>query len=231
MCKTRHIHPDRHRAQPLQIAAGIQFQESRGSDNSSGDSTLPAFDNPGEITGLLHAWQGGSDDARDGLWSVLYSELRAIARGLLHRTGRGGRGDDNSLVHKAYLRLILSEVDWRDRRHFFAVAARAMRFVLTDEARRQLAKKRGQGETVPLDTSSQAAGPPARPPEEVLSIHQLLNELAEIHPRYGRLVELRYFAGLSVEETAKVLDVTPRTVVRDWKTTRLWLLGQLKATT
>ena len=196
--------------------------------NSTG--TITSFDNSGEITHLLHAWQGGSGEAQNGLWSTLYNELRSLAGAVLRRQGRGARHDATSLVHKAYLRLMLSDVPWSDRRHFFAVAARAMRFVLTDEARRQLARKRGEGETLPLDDSaSQLAEPSIRRPEEVLSIHQAVTRLAEIHPRYAKLVELRYFAGLSVKETAAVLEVTTRTVVRDWKTARVWLLRELKA--
>ena len=187
---------------------------------------------PGEITRLLHAWQGGSSVAEGELWPILYDELRKLARGVLRRQGRGARDQATSLVHKAYLRLLGSQVDWGDRRHFFAVAARAMRFVLADEARRQLSKKRGQGETLSLDgLFSEVADPLARRPEEVLAVHQALERLAEIQPRHEKLVELRYFAGLSVKETAEVLAVTGRTVVRDWKAVRVWLHGELRDTT
>ena len=184
-------------------------------------------ENPGEITRFLHAWQGGRE-ARDEHWPILYRELKNLARGVLRRRGRGAREQATSLVHKAYLRLLGSEVAWNDRQHFFAVAARAMRFVLTDEARRQMARKRGAGETVTLDGSSpEATDPSGRRPEEVLAVHQALAKLAARHPRHEKLVELRYFAGLSVAETAAVLGVTPRTVVRDWKTVRVWLRGEL----
>lgn len=184
--------------------------------------------NPGEITRLLHAWQGGSGEALNELWHLLYGELKSLARGVLRRQARGARHEATSLVHKAYLRLLGTEVEWSDRRHFFAVAARAMRFVLADEARRQLSRKRGEGETLTLDgTLPEVADPLARRPEEVLAIHQALAKLAEIQPRHEQLVELRYFAGLSVEETAEVLAVTPRTVVRDWKAVRIWLHGEL----
>ena len=187
--------------------------------------------NPGEITRLLHAWRGGSSEALDELWPILYRELRSLARGVLRGRGRGSREQATSLVHKAYLRLLGSEVESGARRHFFAVAARAMRFVLADEARRQLAKKRGEGETLTFDgTLPEVADPLAYRPEEVLAVHQTLAKLALIHPRHEQLVELRYFAGLSVEETAEVLEVTPRTVVRDWKTVRVWLHGELRDT-
>ena len=187
--------------------------------------------NSGEITRLLQAWQGGSGEALDELWPILYGELKSLARGVLRRQGRGARDQATSLVHKAYLRLLGSEVVWNDRRHFFAIAARAMRFVLADEARRQLSKKRGEGETLTLDGSlPEVADPLFRSPEEVLAVHQALTKLAGIQPRHEQLVELRYFAGLSVEETAEILEVTPRTVVRDWKAVRVWLHGELKAT-
>lgn len=187
--------------------------------------------NPGEITRLLQAWQGGSGAALDELWQLLYSELKSLARGVLRRQPRGARHQATSLVHKAYLRLLGTEVTWSDRRHFFAVAARAMRFVLADEARRQLSRKRGEGETLTLDdTLPEVADPLAHRPEEVLAVHQALAKLAAIQPRHEQLVELRYFAGLSVEETAEILEVTPRTVVRDWKAVRVWLHGELRST-
>jgi RNA polymerase sigma factor (TIGR02999 family) len=186
---------------------------------------------PGDVTRLLRAWRDGSGEAESELWRLLYDELRALAHGVLRRRGRGGRGQATSLVHKAYLRLLGSDVAWADRRHFFAVAARAMRFVLADEARRQLAKKRGAGPPPALDSAlPEVADPLARRPEEVLAVHQALAKLAEIRPRHEKLVELRYFAGLSVEETAEILELTPRTVVRDWKTVRTWLHGELEAT-
>ncbi|HXT20383.1 MAG TPA: ECF-type sigma factor [Thermoanaerobaculia bacterium] len=184
---------------------------------------------PHEITRLLEAWNCGDSKDHDRLWQLLYGELKSLARGVLRRQGRGARHQATSLVHKAYLRLLGTDVEWNDRRHFFAVAARAMRFVLADEARRQLAGKRGGGETLSLDDGlPEAADPSSLRPEEVLSIHEALSKLAAIQPRHEQLVELRYFAGLSVEETADVLEVTPRTVVRDWKAVRVWLHGELK---
>ncbi len=183
---------------------------------------------PGEITRLLHAWHGGSDAARDELWQILYDELKKLAGSVLRGHGRAGRDQASSLVHKAYLRLLGTEVDWNDRRHFFAVAARAMRFVLVDEARRQVAGKRGDGESATLgDGLAEVAEPLDHSPEEVLAVHEALAKLTQVRPRHAKLVELRYFAGLSVEETAEVLEVTTRTVVRDWQAVRLWLHGEL----
>lgn len=186
---------------------------------------------PSEITRLLHAWQEGSAQAQDELWGILYRELKGMARSALRRQGRQG-GGATSLVHLAYLRLLGADVDWTDRSHFFAVASRAMRFVLIDEARRQLTGKRrvkGGDSSTGEPGWIEVADPGGYRPEEVLAVHQALEKLAEINPRHEKLVELRYFAGLSVEETAEVLGVTPRTVVRDWKSVRLWLHHRLEA--
>lgn len=192
---------------------------------------MPNPVHPADITRLLHAWKSGSTEAQDKLWQLLYAELKDLARGVLRQQSKGARYQATSLVHKAYLRLLGAEVDWQDRRHFFAVAARAMRFVLADEARRQLSKKRGEGGTLELDGGlEEPTDRLAYRPEEVLAVHQALTRLAEIQPRHEQLVELRYFAGLSVEETAEVLEVTPRTVVRDWKAVRIWLHGALAST-
>jgi RNA polymerase sigma-70 factor (ECF subfamily) len=202
---------------------------SGGLEPPGADSPMQSDKDSGEITRLLQAWKRGDGEAQDQLWQLVYGELKSLARGVLRQQGRGARHQATSLVHKAYLRLLGTDVGWSDRRHFFAVAARAMRFVLADEARRQLSKKRGEGEMVTLDgTLPEVADPLARRPEEVLAVHQALAKLAAIQPRHERLIELRYFAGLSVEETAEVLEVTPRTVVRDWKAVRVWLHGELR---
>lgn len=184
--------------------------------------------NRGEVSRLLAVWQDGNGEAQTELWQILYDELKRLARSVLRGQGRGARDGATSLVHKAYLRLLGSQVTCGDRQHFFAIAARAMRFVLADEARRQLSKKRGLGETLELDGGlPEARDPLGLDPEEVLAIHVALEKLAKTHPRHEKLVELRYFAGLSVEETAEVLGVTPRTVVRDWRAVRVWLHAEL----
>ena len=187
----------------------------------------------GEITRLLRAWHDGNEAAMDDLWPIVYGELKRLAGGVLRDKNRAGRDQATSLVHKAYLRLLGSEVEWNDRQHFFAVAARAMRFVLVDQARRQLSQKRGAGETLTLDDSQTPLRVPTSEtgrPEEVLAVHEALGRLAKIRPRQEKLVELRYFAGLSVEESAQILDVTPRTLARDWKAVQIWLRGELGAT-
>lgn len=187
-----------------------------------------------EITRLLHAWREGSTIAEGELWTVLYDELRSMARSALrHHGGPKIQSGTTSLVHEAFLRLLGNGVDWTDRHHFFAVASRAMRFVLIDEARRQLAGKRGadaKAESLSDEDGKQAepADPLHQRPEEVLAVHEALEQLARINPRHEQLVELRYFAGLSVEETAEVLGVASRTVVRDWRAVRTWLHEILK---
>lgn len=183
--------------------------------------------NRGEVTRLLHAWRAGDDQAHDELWQTVYDELRRLAKHVLY--GKGPRHQPTSLVHQAYLRLLGSEVEWSDRRHFLAVAARAMRFVLADEARRQLTRKHGTPPEPLGDRLAEIADPLTRRPEEVLAVHQALERLAKIHPRHERLVELRYFAGLTVAEAAEVLEVHPRTLVRDWQSVRRWLYGALGA--
>jgi RNA polymerase sigma factor (TIGR02999 family) len=185
---------------------------------------------PEGITLLLREWRGGSHEAEQELWPILYRELKILARSVL----RGGAGrrrlGTTTLVHEAYLRLLgpaASNLDWNDRGHFFAVAARAMRFVLVDEARRRLAGKRDGVDTRAEIPEDCAADPVGQPPEDVLAVHGALERLAKIHPRYEQLVEMRYFAGLSVDETAEALGVSRPTVVRDWRAARTWLYGEL----
>ncbi len=160
---------------------------------------------------------------------MIYRELKTLARGVLRRGAPAAQLGATTLVHEAYLRLAgsSSEADWNDRGHFFAVAARAMRFVLVDEARRRLAKKR-EGEIAATQIPEDAVDPTSHRPEDVLAVHEALGRLAEIHPRYEKLVEARYFAGLSLDEAAEALGVSRPTVVRDWRAVRTWLYGELQ---
>lgn len=180
-----------------------------------------------EITLLLHRWSTGDAEAEKALWPVVYQELRRLARGMARRHGPKRLGT-TTLVHEAYMRLVGSEVevDWNDREHFFAIAARAMRFVLVDESRRRLAKKREALDSR-AEIPEQVADPTGHPPEDVLAVHQALDRLAKVNPRYEKLVEMRYFAGLSIDETAEILDVSRPTVIRDWRAVRTWLYGEL----
>lgn len=185
-----------------------------------------------EITRLLQAWNEGNHEAKEALWTMLYNELKQMARSVLWRQGGRPHEGSTSLVHQAYLRLLGSDIAWVDRKHFFAVASRAMRFVLVDGARSQLTAKRGgEVEARPPNGDegwAEVADPARYRPEEVLAVHEALSKLAEINPRHEQLVELRYFAGLSVAETADILGVTSRTVMRDWKSARIWLRHRLE---
>ncbi len=181
---------------------------------------------PGEITALLHAWSGGDREAEEQIWGIVYGEIKRMARQM--RRGDSGRAGTTTVVHEAYLRLHgAASVDWRERGHFFSVAARAVRFVLVDRSRRRLAKKRVAELTGEIP--DEVADPNAHPPEDVLAVDQALEHLAEINPRQAKLVELHYFSGLTLDETAEILGVSRRTAMRDWKAVRIWLHGELKA--
>ncbi len=187
---------------------------------------------PPEITLLLRHWREGRPEAEAELWPVLYRELRSLARGMLRARGRWSHLGTSTLIHEACLRLLgpAGEIDWHDRGHFFAVASRAMRYVLVDAARRRLAQKRdGEARAAELPAElPDVAADPAHRPEDILAVHQALARLARVNPRYEQLVEMRYFAGLSVEETAASLGVSRPTVVRDWRAARTWLYGELR---
>ena len=181
----------------------------------------------GEITRLLHAGR----ESESELWPIIYGELKSLARAVLHGRRRTSGPQTTTLVHEAYLRLLGTEgTSWNDRRHFYAVAARAMRFVLVDDARRRLSSKRGSGRAgVPLDGEmAERLGAPRREQaEEILAVHQALDRLGEVNERHVKLVELRYFSGFTVDETAEALGVSRPTVVRDWRAVRVWLHGEL----
>lgn len=183
-----------------------------------------------DVTRLLRA----GADAESELWPIVYRELKTLARAVLRGRRRPGAPQTTTLVHEAYLRLVGSDYgDWQDRSHFYAVAARAMRFVLVDDARRRLSAKRGAGDAgVTLaDTGPAEPGDPlAHRAEEVLAVHQALDRLGEVNPRHVKLVELRYFSGFTVDETAEALGVSRPTIVRDWRAVRVWLHGVLSET-
>ncbi|MFP3941388.1 MAG: ECF-type sigma factor [Thermoanaerobaculia bacterium] len=182
---------------------------------------------PQDIRGLLRAGRAAEAE----LWPIVYRELKTLARAVLRGRRRPAGPQTTTLVHEAYLRLVGADAgDWNDRRHFYAVAARAMRFVLLDDARRRLSGKRGAGRagaTLPDDVAEQVGDPLERRAEEVLAVHQALERLGEVNPRHVKLVELRYFSGFTVDETAEALGVSRPTVVRDWRAVRAWLHGAL----
>ena len=181
---------------------------------------------PGEVTNLLIELKNGNREAESRLMPLVYGELRRLA-GLYMRGERPGHTlQATALVHEAYLRLVgYEDVDWQNRAHFFGVAANLMRRILVDHARAKQAKKRGGGDQkVSLD---QAVLVRPEAPEQFLALDEALERLAKRDPRQARIVELRYFGGLSEEETAEVLEISVRTVKRDWNVARAWLYQQL----
>ena len=180
-----------------------------------------------EVTGLLHQWRGGSRDAFDRLIPLVYDELKVIASRRLAREWDGQALQTTALVNEAYLKLLGQRaVDWQNRAHFFAIAAQVMRRIVVDDARRRRSQKRGQpGVSLPADDL------PA--PEstvgtvDILALDSALGELERLDPDQGRLVELRFFAGMTVEETAEVLGLSPATVKRDWAVAKGWLYRAL----
>jgi len=178
-----------------------------------------------DITELLVAWSGGDRSALDQLAPVVYEELRRQAKALMARERPGHTLQTTALVNEAYLRLVdCNRMRWQDRAHFFAVSAQMMRRVLVDYARRQNVKRGGGLKRVSLDEAADIGIDRAA---EFVAIDDALNTLAEIDPRKSSVVELRFFGGLSVEETAEILKVAPITVIRDWNMARAWLYREL----
>ena len=187
---------------------------------------------PREITHLLRAWASGDQDALEQLTPAVYERLRRQAAHYLRQERQGHTLQPTALVHEAFVRLLQgAEVNWRDRGHFYAVAANVMRRVLVDAARARIAEKRGGG--APRADHSAAVDfdrLPASDADAAQTLSDLddaLAALARLDPRRARVVELRYFGGFTVEETAKVLDTSPQTVMRDWKVARAWLAREL----
>lgn len=185
-----------------------------------------AIERPGDISGLLVAWSNGDEAALRNLMSLVYPELRRIARQHLSRRSPDHSLESAALANEAYLKLIRARgIRCNDRVHFFALCAQMIRRILVDHARnRQYAKRGADAVHVPLDEAligAQARG------VELLALDEALASLAKIDPRKGRVVELRYFGGLSVEETAEVLQIAPETVMRDWKMAKAWLFREL----
>jgi RNA polymerase sigma factor (TIGR02999 family) len=178
------------------------------------------------VTQLLKAWQQGDEHAFDELMPLVYAELRQIARLHMRREKPGTTLQTTALANEAYVRLIdARQVKWRDRAHFFAMASRVMRRVLVDAARARHAAKRGG--TSPRVTFDESLGVVAEQGVELAAIDDALAALEEVSERKARVVELRFFGGLTVEETAAVLKVSADTVERDWRFARAWLKREL----
>lgn len=192
---------------------------------SPGDDSPPHRDR--DVTALLLAWRSGDAAAGEQLLPAIYEELRALAGRLMHREDAGHTLQPTALVHEAWLRLVdQSRVQWQNRAHFYGVAAQMMRRILVDHARSRLASKRGGGaHRVTLESGvGDAAGDDAL---DVLALHDALEALAALDSQQARIVELRYFVGLNIEETAEVIGVSPATVKREWAVARAWLHREL----
>jgi RNA polymerase sigma-70 factor, ECF subfamily len=181
---------------------------------------------PEEVTQLLLAWNQGDESALDQLIPLVYAELHRLAHQYMAKEHRQNTMQTSALVNEVYLKLVdSSRVRWQNRAHFFAVSSQLMRRVLVDLARsRGYQKRGGKAVQVPLEESlviSRERG------GDLVALDEALNDLAAIDPRKSKVVEMRFFGGLSVEETAEVLKVSPDTVMRDWKLAKVWLLRQL----
>ena len=181
---------------------------------------------PEDVTQLLLEWRNGDASALEQLIPLVYDELRRLARRCLRRERAGHTMQTTTLVHEAYLRLIdARRVPWHDRAHFFAIAAQLMRRVLIDEARKRHFQKRG-GTLMRIPLAESLKASPERA-VELMALDEALDRLAAFAPRKSRVVELRFFGGLSIEQTAVALGVSTDIVKREWRTAKLWLLREL----
>ena len=180
-----------------------------------------------DVTGLLKKWRAGEDRALDELVPVVYDELRRLARIRLRDERPGHSWQPTALVNEAFLKLVdIRRIDWQDRTHFLSMAARVMRRVLVDHARARLARKRA-GDVCRV-TFTEGLPVSDEGGINLLALDLALERLAKLDLRKCRVVELRFFAGLSVEETAAALSVSPNTVMRDWRLAKTWLLAELR---
>jgi RNA polymerase sigma-70 factor, ECF subfamily len=179
-----------------------------------------------QVTKLLHAWRRGEPAALDELVPLIHQELRRLARRYMFGERAGHTLQTTALVNEAYLRLVNSQqVKWQNRTHFFAISARLMRRILVDSARAHRSKKRGAG--ISNATLNEGLIKPQEKGADLLALDDALTSLAEADPRKSHVVELRFFGGLSVEETAEVLQVSADTVLRDWKLAKAWLRREI----
>jgi RNA polymerase sigma-70 factor (ECF subfamily) len=179
----------------------------------------------GDVSKLLLAWTGGEQSALDKLTPIVYRELHRLARRYMKGERTGHSLQTTALVNEAYLRLVdYKRMQWQNRAHFFAVSAQVMRRILVEHARRRNLKRGGAVPHVSLDEAVQVGG---RKPADLVASDDAMNSLARLDPRKVQVVEMRFFGGLSVEETAEVLKVSPVTVMRDWSTAKAWLYREL----
>lgn len=178
-----------------------------------------------EVTQLLLAWGQGDETARDNLVPLVYAELKRLARYELRRERPNQTLQSGALINEAYLRLIEQNVSWQGRAHFFGIAARLMRQILVNHARaRHRLKRGGVQQQISLSAAENVA---AEPPSDLLALDAALVNLAIVDPRKSQVVELRFFGGLTIEETAEALDISTPTVEREWRAARAWLQTEL----
>ena len=176
------------------------------------------------VTGLLIDWSRGDRSALDRLVPLVYDELRRLASQRLRRERSDNTIETTTLVHETYLRLVDQKVGWRNRAHFYGIAAQLMRRILVDRARRQRAAKRGGRVTIRV---ADLAALPIREEVDLAELDDALNGLAAVDARQSRIVELRFFGGLTIEDTAEVLGLSPATVKREWRIARAWLYHEM----
>ena len=182
----------------------------------------------GQVTVLLKAMKSGDQSAADKLFPLVYQELHRLAASYMHRERKDHTLQPTALINEAYLRLAREDIDWQNREHFIGVAANVMRRVLVDHARAHKAAMRGGGFVrVEMDDNVAVSEDKS---EEVLMLDEALTRLQALNPRQARVVELRYFGGLSVEQVASILRVAPRSVKRDWALARIWLFKEIQGT-
>jgi len=182
-----------------------------------------------DISGILRAWSDGDQRALEKLTPVVYSELRSLARRYMRRERPGHSLQTSALVNEAYMRLVdYKRMQWQDRAHFFAVSAQVMRRILVEHARRHNLKRGGDVQHVSLEQAAIIGGDQDM---DLVALDHALNALGQIDPRKMRVIEMRFFGGLSVEETAEVLKVSAITVKREWRAARAWLYRELSGAT
>jgi RNA polymerase sigma factor (TIGR02999 family) len=186
-----------------------------------------SHENPANITRMLQEWSRGKQEALDALLPVVYAELRRQASSYLRRERAGHTLQTTALVNEAYLKLVDQRaVNWQNRAHFFGIAAQAMRRILVDYARQRHREKRGGiGENLPLEAAALASS--GEKSVDLVALDEALERLAEFDERQAQIVELRYFSGLTIEETAEVLRLSPATVKSDWNTAKTWLRREI----
>lgn len=205
----------------------IKFWRRECSSRRPDEGEMKTRTSAGEdVSTLLQAWSGGDRKALDRLTPIVYHELHRLARRYMRGERTGHSLQATALVNEAYLRLVdYKRMHWQNRAHFFAVSAQLMRRILVDRARRHNLKRGAGYEQVSLDDTATLDKPAG---EDLVALDEALTALAQFDPRKAQVIELRFFGGLSVQETADVLKVSAMTVMRDWTTARTWLYGELK---